>query len=453
MSLFNKIKRKINNIDIIRLIDLIIENNNNWILYNGNLTVTKNFLQNVKVLADFLEYYNFNGTVSYNDIRNFILFMIPHYEELNEWFKNENDKIESSNTDFQNLSFSKMEQLPTQPNIIRTNHLVDKNSINGLRNNLLQTQNLGKRNLNETLASIDFYQQHPIPRPKKPKKEPYGEGMDVIGEQVLSGKRDIRRINDAQSLQGAQRWVRKHGFDEMYDVTNEDVDQDGIPDIIVKRRIDNKPIIVNGYTTVDSTYPYRYRYYTQFPTEEERTQYGKGFKGYIQDIWGPQYDENGLKVTSYSNNDAEEEFARKIKDAGYVRILKPNDKNVYQVFVSKVIKPIYNLLKKGTENGKYPNDKKLAKVASNVWDKVFTTAAMVYVYGDEVLNVDESKWKKLKSRKEIKDAVDKFALPYIINGVDKIVEFFPIFCDAEDITFESTERMQAWAKSLRESLA
>lgn len=80
---------------------------------------------------------------------------------------------------------------------------------------------------------------------------------------------------------------------------------------------------------------------------------------------------------------------------------------------------------------------------------------MVYVYGDEVLNVDESKWKKLKSRKEIKDAVDKFALPYIINGVDKIVEFFPIFCEAEDLSgilYKNPKDLQDWLDSLRESL-
>ena len=445
--MYNKVKAL--GAETVRQILNLIRRNSVALGYEGEVHESGKFFTDVRRVVDFLKYINYNNP----DI-TYSLISAAVYDAVEEAFMgilDEDDKPverqQKSSFDFyddddeseyeteQNEIFSGNKMAEAQPQVIRNPHYLQTNNASQLRDTLLTEQGLEKRDLNDAIATLQFYRDHPIPRQVKPKKEPYGEGMDAIAPQVLSGRRDIRRINDTQSVQGAQRWVEKHGFNDIYEVTNQDEDGDGIPDIIVKRTRDNHPIIVNGYTTVDSTYPYRHRYYTEFPTERERKLYGKGFKGFVEDIWEPEYDQKGLKIVSYGKGAQEEEFGRKIKEAGYKKILKPHDKNVYQVFVSKVIKPMYDTIKAGN-NGTYPDSKKMAKVASNVWDKAFTTAAMVYVYGPEVLNQEEATWKKLKGNRKVKDAVERFATPYIINGRNKILEFFPVFCEAEGLQMD-----------------
>ena len=448
-TLTYKITQALNHPQILSLLKQAEQAKENF-NYTGDLSSDINWQRNAKRLADFLNFAGYNEeNVSYQNIKDFIDSRTNLlYGEDEDWlqilqdFENE-EKTNKEKSDFQIFSPTKMEQ---QEQGVHDLYYLDSAAQNKFRDDFrtaAQSKNFKGRNLDKDLALIQYYQNYPKPPIVRldengnpiEKKEPFGKHMDKIMPAVLSGRQDIRRIDNAQSVVGAQRWVDKHGFHDMYTVTNDDVDNDGIPDIIVKNK-KGDPIIVNGYTTVDSTYPYRYKYYTAYPTAEDRKGYGKGFKGYVNDMWDPVYDENGMKITQYRNKAAAEKFYQDIKEKGhYSKKLKPNDKNIYQVFVSKVIKPLYDYTK-FYNRGNYPGDRKMAKVASNVWSKIFVMAGMMYVYGENVVNVSLKQWNKLKAKEEVKNAIEHFAIPYIINGPEKVAEFFPLFAEAEGFTMD-----------------
>jgi hypothetical protein len=94
--------------------------------------------------------------------------------------------------------------------------------------------------------------------------------MDELTNLVLANKRDIKLIRDAQSKQGAQKWIDDRNYGDFLEVKDDDVDGDGVPDIMVVDKQSRKPHIVKGYTTRDSKAPYRALYYTQYPTRASR---------------------------------------------------------------------------------------------------------------------------------------------------------------------------------------
>lgn len=90
-------------------------------------------------------------------------------------------------------------------------------------------------------------------------------GMDSIADIVLNDKRDIKRVRKAATYQGAQDIVnkrnRRYPNSKPWTAHNADVNNDGIPDIII-RNGDNHPLTVNGYTTTRSNWPAYHLYYT-----------------------------------------------------------------------------------------------------------------------------------------------------------------------------------------------
>ena len=100
-------------------------------------------------------------------------------------------------------------------------------------------------------------------------------GMRELANIVLNLQRDFKRVANALSVQGAQAIVDKHNDNSPHapwSLLHQDVNKDGIPDIII-RNSNNEPIIVNGWTTKGSDYPERYQYYNAYPTKEERKQH------------------------------------------------------------------------------------------------------------------------------------------------------------------------------------
>ena len=80
-----------------------------------------------------------------------------------------------------------------------------------------------------------------------------GSLINIVG--TANHKKDIKQIAKTQSVRGAQEWIAKNNK-ENWTAVEEDVDNDGISDVLVKDANGNL-VIVNGYTLKPSTYPYR----------------------------------------------------------------------------------------------------------------------------------------------------------------------------------------------------
>ena len=259
--------------------------------------------------------------------------------------------------------------------------------------------------------------------------------MDELTKIVLDMNQDIKQIREAQSLEGARNWVQKHG-PNIYDAVQEDVNEDGIPDIIVRNK-QGKNVIVNGYTTDKSTYPYRYGYYTLYPTQEARKQAredGMTFREYINSMYRPQYHEDGIRLQRDQAGNpiwgSEDGITaeRKMKNSGYDKIIRPNDRSIYQAFTKFVLKPIYDVVK--FLNKKYniqTNPMLLNKVASTIWNQAVLLPVMAHVYPNlDVSKLTDKEWKKLRNRKEVKKGIASVAVFYI-RSPKAMIDFIPMF--------------------------
>ena len=303
----------------------------------------------------------------------------------------------------------------------------------------LQDAKYPKRDLGKDLDVMhkytEFFNERGSPFPKKEKKQKIGKlGMNELQNIVLTMNQDIKQIKDAQSLAGARAWVQKHG-PELYHVEDVDVNGDNIPDIIVRNK-DNVPVIVNGYTTSESTYPYRYSYYTEFPTAKERKEAreaGNTFREYVKGMYNPQYDEYRMKIQRDKQgnpvfaNQQGLEFETKIKNSGYTKIMRPKDKTPYQAFVSGIVKPIYDALKLINRLlGKPTQSTLLTKIAAVMWNETILIPAMVYVYGNDVGNVSDAEYKKLRNKAEVKNAILNYVRWYLSKPA-RSIHFVPLF--------------------------
>lgn len=293
-----------------------------------------------------------------------------------------------------------------------------------------------KRNLENAVNSIkvykEFYEKRPDKFPKKEKKEKVGKiGMEELANIVLDMNQDIKQIKEAQSLEGAKNWIEKNKWTGKYGAYEKDINGDSIPDVVVQRLdgdgqpIDGNYVIVNGYTTAESTYPYRHAYYSAFPTREERKEAkkdGLDYRGYVKSLYNPQY-EDGMKITAFANQEGKE-LAQKLLKAGYTKVLEPKDRSSYQVFCSSVIKPIFDVFKYHLKNNL--GGAAFSKIASMIWNQTILIPAMVYVYGNDVMNVSDEEWVKLRSRTDVKTAI-KYRVVEYLNNLKKTFDFVPIF--------------------------
>ena len=278
--------------------------------------------------------------------------------------------------------------------------------------NLRNTFEQRRRNINPNLK----------PRSKKNK---YGiTGMDDLINVVVRLKNDVKQIKDAQSMESAQDWVDRHGYRDIYDVVSEDIDGDNIPEVIVQDKL-GKKVIVNGYTTEPSLFPYRNRYYATHPTRESRKNHP--WKNYIRnEFYNPTYDATGRLVTSI--DDAAAQFDNAIGDAGYTKHMKPHARSSYQAFTAKCITPFYQALKYLSYRG-VPF--KLTQLAAYIWKEIVRDPALTHVYGPDVLQIqDKKELTKLCNQREIKDAIESIVVPYLTNPESIFYEILPVVIDA-----------------------
>ena len=321
-----------------------------------------------------------------------------------------------------------------KPTLINHQALTDNR--NDFWNKMSNESNIHKRNLDNARNAMqvykEFYDSRANKFPKKEKKEKVGKiGMKDLTKIVLDLNQDVKLIKDAQSLQGAQNWIERNGWNGKYGAYQKDVNGDTIPDIVVQRLdsegnpIDNDYVIVNGYTTTDSTYPYRHAYYTQYPTRQARNEAkrdGITYRSFINGMYNPQY-EDGMKILSYAS-DKGEQFEQKLKSAGYSKVIKPNNRSSYQAFCSGVIKPIFDVFKYNLGNNL--GGAAFSKIAATIWNQAILIPAMMYVYGEDVMNVSDEEWKKLRNKKDVKNAIKYRVIEYL-DDLSKTFEFVPIF--------------------------
>ena len=118
-----------------------------------------------------------------------------------------------------------------------------------------------------------------------------------------------------------------------------------------------------------------------------------------------------------------------MKRAGYTKIIRPKDKTPYQAFVSGVVKPMYDALKLLNKlMNKQTNPQLLTKVAATMWNQTILLPAMVYVYGENVLKVDESEWKKLRNKAEVKASILNY-VQFYLGDVKRLFDFIPLFIE------------------------
>ena len=275
--------------------------------------------------------------------------------------------------------------------------------------------------------AINAYQQrrrqvNPNLHPRAKQNKLGITGMDDLVRVVVNLKNDVKQIKEAQSVASAQDWIDRHGYQNLYDVVEEDLDGDNFPEVVVKDKT-GKKVIVNGYTTEPSLFPYRREYYSTHPTKESRK--NKPWKNFIKtEFYNPTYDATGRGITGIS--EAAAQFDELITDNGYTRTMKPKNRSTYQVFTSRCIAPFYQALRYLNLHVPF----KLAQLSAYVWKEIVRDPALSYVYGEAVLQVtDKKELAKLCSKQEVKDAIENIAVPILTQARTIFDNVLPIVID------------------------
>ena len=177
----------------------------------------------------------------------------------------------------------------------------------------------------------------------KPRKARGRRGMEGVFQLVSSrNARDITRKGDWMADQPFQIWNKKdmerNGGQQRYWGALEDYDNDGLPiEYVVRRGNPRGPVVsVNGYTTKKSDFPWRYAFYNQYPTKDLRK--GKKISDTVYDMYGPQYANDNMTVTSYKLDPETDRRTQALKKAGYTMPV-PKDLSAYQAFSQFLVYP------------------------------------------------------------------------------------------------------------------
>ena len=264
-----------------------------------------------------------------------------------------------------------------------------------------------------------------------------GSLINIVG--TANHKKDIKQIAKTQSVRGAQEWIDKNKK-AGWIAEEEDVDNDGISDVLVKDANGNL-VIVNGYTLKPSTYPYR----KLFDEEEDpkvRADY-KTYEDYIRDVYyRPVYDGYNLNVESCIANDDKLALMQKCENANFQKI-KPKNRSPYQAFNYNYIAPFYTTLvdhyRLFSAEGKRPSC--YLQCVKYAWDKWVVRPALAILFGEdkvnEILN-NEKFMKKLKTNKQFKQLIETIVLNYFEQSDKTNSDLF------EDLTDNFIEIINNW---------
>lgn len=277
-------------------------------------------------------------------------------------------------------------------------------------------------------AVKEWRKQDPRKRiPPEPRGLPARAGMDELMNIIQNMHRDIRFIKDAQSKVGAQHWIDEHGYKDSLQVVDEDIDGDGVPDVIVKTR-DNKPYIVKGYTTAQSDYPYRYQYYTKYPLKEDRE--GHSYRDWLEGhlVRETKYDPEENRFVRTYNPGISESIDRS-RAAGY-RLKLPSKKvGMVSIFNARIIKPIIEGIKnvaisiasaEGKTNYQFKLEASvLHKIEAFIRANVVSLPVLYASYDEEkIKSLDQDTINTLLMKKPIKEACNQMIIKIINNFND-----------------------------------
>ena len=234
--------------------------------------------------------------------------------------------------------------------------------------------------------------------------------LNIVG--TANHKKDIKQIAKTQSVRGAQEWITKNNK-QGWTAAEEDVDNDGISDVLVKDANGNL-VIVNGYTLKPSTYPYRKLFYEADP--EVRADY-RNYRDYISDVYyHPVYDGNAMNVESYTAPQENQELMQKYENAKFQKI-KPKSKSAYQAFSANYIAPFYKTIVERynlySADGKKPRC--YLQCVKYAWDNWVVRPAVGTLFGEDKVDellADEKFMKKLKTNKQFKQLIETIVVNY-----------------------------------------
>ncbi len=177
-----------------------------------------------------------------------------------------------------------------------------------------------------------------LPRPTHPNNTPSRIGIPEMMKVILDMQRDIRKISEAQSIEGAEQLAARWGKGHNAQVG--DINDDGIPDVVIYDEHGN-PVVVNGYTTTQSNHPVRYQYFKENPTKEQRR--ANPMSTWKKGVYGAVYENKENPFVRTGMNDkpawltaAETKHFRTIKEPKETR----SPYQAFQEIVSQMINTI-----------------------------------------------------------------------------------------------------------------
>ncbi len=142
------------------------------------------------------------------------------------------------------------------------------------------------------------------------------ELYEALQNLILNQKKDIKFAPSAETREGAIKYGASRGW--QVGPEDEDINNDGITDVILRDRAGNFKVI-NGYHLTNSKFPVRKAYKEKYPSRADRIKVG-GYKGFINKTFGVEgdgtYDDDGQRHVRFSNKELPESM-KKIKNLGW----------------------------------------------------------------------------------------------------------------------------------------
>ena len=239
------------------------------------------------------------------------------------------------------------------------------------------------------------------------------KGMDELYQIVINLQKDVKRVANAISPQGAEYLVQKHNESNprspwylnkkdpnqpasLQNLTDEN--QDGIPDVVIRNH-NNQLMYVNGYTTKKSDYPLALHYYNMYPTREDRSGISK--KDFKKQLFDIKYVDDGDDPSAYGNVQS---WSRVPAFANYnmkgYAVKEPKRLSAYQRFMKYIIGDVKDEAFGALEHShiNIPSTLRLAvlsKAASSLWNK--NVLQPIYERYGAVNEVTQKKVKKAQA--------------------------------------------------------
>jgi hypothetical protein len=244
-------------------------------------------------------------------------------------------------------------------------------------------------------------------------------GMNDLLKVVLDLKQDVKLIKETQSKAGAETWIRNSGLQDYLYVEDEDLDNDGIPDVVVRDYQTQQPYIVKGFTTTKSNYPLRYGYYTRYPTVAGRKEVP--FAQFVDDAFVENYGDGGL---SREFNKEGDEGVDALNKMGYGIKMPSKTISVTQAFKRFIIKPVVKAIKDTAKeyNLNIPLSAAAVRQLENTYKfNLIVFPVLANLYGEGILD-DQRALNDVWQTKEAKEGYKVYMREFILNRENFIDE-------------------------------